>query len=144
MTCIVIPDFVPVPWSLEQSLRGDTKRTYTDWEKFIPEGDDVWLTMRPVAPHRDSTAEDLITYGLVLINDARYALTYDGRDYELAPGAAYVMDGRVEHSTRVTYRRGISHGLFAALIWDMPIEWGLAQFQADLLKDERWSGCRVT
>lgn len=92
-------------------------------------GADIWITDKPVAPHVDGTAEDCLTYGLVLINTG-YVLVYGGKRVKIPPGSVYVIDGRKEHSTE-------GEGLLALLIWDMP-EWTLDDFRRELKQDGRF------
>lgn len=104
-------------------------------------GDDIWTTYEPVAPHTDSTADGLVTYGLIIVNDPAVVLVHAGVDYWIPPGTLYKIDGRVEHSTGAVPTCQSGCGLFAALIWDMPPAWTLADFAAELAKDPRFAEC---
>lgn len=95
-------------------------------------GEDIWITNRPVGPHTDGTADGLVTYGCVLLNPEGHQLVHGGESYDLPEGALYCFDGRVEHGTAG------ADGPFAALIWDMPPDYGLARFQAELQADPRF------
>lgn len=91
--------------------------------------EDIWTTYAPVEPHVDGTKDGLITYGFIIANDPSYTFVHGDREYEIPPGTLYRMDGRIVHSTR----GGL--GLFAALIWDMPPGWNLADFAAELVRE---------
>lgn len=100
--------------------------------EFTKLGSDVWVTWEPVAPHTDSTEDGLCTYGLILANDPQVRFVHGGKRWGIPPGTLYKMDGRVEHSTEGAC------GLFAALIWDMPPAWNLADFANELARDGRF------
>lgn len=93
-------------------------------------GSDIWITDEPVLPHTDSTADGMLTYGLVLVNTG-YTLIYAGRRIEIPAGSVYVIDGRKEHSTE-------GNGLLILLIWDMP-NWTILDFRRELLEDSRFT-----
>ncbi len=93
-------------------------------------GEDVYFSYNSIRPHTDNTAPGLITYGCILINDPGFVLVYDGVSYEIPPGSMYQMDARIEHALL-----GSSGGLFAAIIWDMPPKYGLANFELDLIHE---------
>jgi hypothetical protein len=93
-------------------------------------GKDIWITDRPVLPHTDSTADGMLTYGLVLANTG-YVLIYDGTKVEIPAGSTYIIDGRKEHSTE-------GQGILVLLIWDMP-DWTLEDFKLELKLDGRFS-----
>lgn len=95
-------------------------------------GDDIWTTWEPVAPHTDSTADGLVTYGLIIVNDPDYKLMHAGRRYDIPAGSLYRIDSRIEHSTIGPC------GLLAALIWDMPPAWSLDDFATELANDPRF------
>lgn len=91
-------------------------------------GEDIWITDKPVLPHTDSTADGMLTYGLILINTG-YVLVYDGNVIQIPVGSVYEIDGRLMHQT-------VGCGILAILIWDMP-DYSLSKFKADLLIDPR-------
>lgn len=95
-------------------------------------GADIWVTWEPVDPHTDDTKDGLCTYGMILANDPQVLFVHGQKEYEIPPGTLYKMDGRIEHSTEGAC------GLFAALIWDMPPVWTLADFANELARDERF------
>ena len=92
-------------------------------------GDDIWWTDKPVLPHTDSTAENMLTYGLILVNTG-YRLNYDGIRIEIPAGSVYEIDARKPHSTE-------GSGYLAALIWDMP-DWSPEIFIREIQKDPRF------
>lgn len=96
--------------------------------ELVQFGEDIWITDKPVLPHVDSTAEGMLTYGLILINTG-YVLIYDGKEIQIPVGSMYEIDGRKEHST-------VGSGVLCILVWDMP-GWNLEKFKLDLLKDSR-------
>lgn len=96
-------------------------------------GVDLWVTHMLVDPHTDNTAEGLITYGLVVANREGCLLRHGGFYYSIPAGTLYRIDGRIEHSTCGR------HGLFAALIWDMPPGWELSDFAEELRRDCRFN-----
>lgn len=91
-------------------------------------GEDIWITDKPVLPHVDSTAEGMLTYGLILINTG-YTLIYDGKEILIPVGSMYEIDGRKEHQT-------VGSGLLAILVWDMP-NYSLEEFKEELRNDPR-------
>lgn len=93
--------------------------------------EDIWITNKPVLPHVDSTAEGMLTYGFVLVNEG-YLLIHGGNEIRIPAGTLYQLDGRIEHETR-------GEGLLALLIWDMP-DWSLDIFRKELEKDKR---CKI-
>jgi hypothetical protein len=99
----------------------------TDLQQF---GSDIWITDKPVASHTDSTAEGMLTYGLVLVNTG-YVLNYGGKRLAMPAGSIYVIDGRKEHSTEGT-------GVLVLLIWDMP-NWTADDFKRELKQDARFA-----
>lgn len=128
MTVTEVGHRIPVP----ASLRGLAREQ--PWSRILRKvGDDVWTTHEPVALHTDGTADGLVTYGMIIVNDAEVALVHGRIGYEIPPGTLYKIDGRIEHSTVG------GNGLLAALIWDMPPVWSLADFAAELAKDPRFT-----
>lgn len=91
-------------------------------------GEDIWITDKPLAPHRDNTKAGMLTYGLVLLNTG-YTMVYSGKLFNIPTGALYVIDGRLEHATE-------GSGLLVLLIWDMP-NWTIMDFMGELMKDDR-------
>lgn len=108
-------------------------RPHNTSKEFAQVADDVWITDCPVAPHMDSTASGLVTYGLVILNELDLELVYCHRRRTLRPGSTYRIDGRIMHSAEPPWssKRPTQTGLFAALIWDMPAETTLDTFYAD-------------
>lgn len=103
------------------------------WSRLLRKvGEDIWTTHEKIAAHSDSTANGLVTYGLILVNDPAVVFVHAGSHYDIPPGTLYRMDGRIEHSTEGPC------GLLAALIWDMPNEWDLEGFAAELHNDKRF------
>lgn len=118
----------PIPSSLTRSLRG--WKPCDGLKKFDV---DIWISRTSVAQHTDGTLDNLVTYGLILINDPGYLFVHDDRPYHIPVGSLYRMDGRVSHKTHG------GPGLFAALIWDMPNVWALDGFKQELSRDKRWN-----
>ena len=125
---VIAPHRLEVPYRLRVTARR-APRTNT----LNQVGDDIWTCYAPVAPHVDSTKRGPRTYGFVIANDGDAVLVYDGREYHMPPGTMYRINGHHEHSTRG------NHGLFAALIWDMPsTEYDFDIFEAELMADARF------
>ena len=92
-------------------------------------GDDIWITDRPVAPHKDSTADDNLSYGYIIYNSG-YILIHDGVEIDIPTGSTYVIDARIEHETR-------GEGLLIILVWDMPY-YSIDKFKEELKQDIRF------
>lgn len=90
---------------------------------------DIWITNKPVPPHIDSTADDMLVYGFILINEG-YALIHNKIKLEIPTNGFYRIDAKLEHYT-------VGSGILAVLIWDMP-NWTLDDFKFYLLQDERF------
>lgn len=130
-TTITGREYITPPPALVAMLRA-TPLHNDDMTKV---GGDMWVTYRPVSPHSDSTEDGLVTYGCVLINDADYGLIHGGLTFDIPAGTLYRFDGRVTHEACAFDGK---HGLFAALIWDMPPAWDLIDFNGELLRDARF------
>lgn len=91
-------------------------------------GEDIWITDKPIPRHIDSTAEGMLTYGLILINTG-YVLVYNGEVMQIPVNSTYEINGRKPHCT-------IGQGILAVLIWDMP-NYDLDKFKRELLLDPR-------
>lgn len=125
---------IRTPLHLVDAIRSAVSDRPCDGEELLTAmPPDIWLSQKPIAAHTDGTQEGLVTYGVVLINDAMNTLVHDGISYLVPAGTLYRFDGRISHETRG------APGLFAALIWDMPPVWELPDFAAELLKDPRFS-----
>jgi hypothetical protein len=153
MTCEVSRGLITVPGEFQQWARDAMKdRDARDLTKIAS---DVWATELPVAEHTDGTADGLITYGCIIVNDWSFYLQYReaphrGRrrcplrssisTHSIPVGALYKIDGRIPHSTvdPVSWLTHRTPGLFAALIWDMPPTWSLLDFRDELLRDPRF------
>jgi hypothetical protein len=128
MKMVIGPRRLEVPTKLLVTARR-ARRTNT----LNQVGDDIWTCYAPIGEHSDNTAPGLLTYGFIIANDTLVVLRYDGREYAIPPGTMYCIDGHREHSTRG------EHGLFAALIWDMPsTEYGFDIFESELMADPRF------
>jgi hypothetical protein len=90
---------------------------------------DIWVTNKPVEPHRDSTAEDMLSYGFILVNEG-YVLVHGGNRFNIPSGTIYEINAREEHSTE-------GEGLLIVLIWDMP-DYSLDLFEKELKEDNRF------
>lgn len=87
---------------------------------------DIWCCDGPVASHFDSTAQGLVVYGLVLVNDSDLELHYRGGIFTLRAGSAYCINGHQDHAALPGQFAG--RGLFAARVWDVPPGMSLATF----------------
>lgn len=92
-------------------------------------GTDIWLTDQPIAPHTDSTADGMLTYGYIIYNSG-YVLIHNGMEISIPTGSTYVIDGRIEHETK-------GEGLLILLIWDMP-DYSIEEFKRELREDKRF------
>ncbi len=90
---------------------------------------DIWVCDKPVAMHTDGTADGLVTFGAILLNEPEHLLIYRGRAWDIPVGTLYRLDGREMHGT-VLYRKHI--GRFAFLAWDMPADWPMAEFEREV------------
>ncbi len=99
--------------------------------------EDIWASKTGVSTHTDSTSVELISYGMVLLNEIEAVLKYDTQYYPLHVGSMFRIDGRIPHSAECAPG---SSGLFAALIWDIPPETAMESFEAQALSRlDEWS-----
>jgi hypothetical protein len=124
---------IDVPESLRFAIRAESRCCKTADELLTKVGEDIWFCERAVAPHTDNLPDDLLTFGCIIINDAGHELVIGGQQYALPVGGLYRIDGRIEHGAVG------SDGLFAVLIWDMPPDYSLADFERELHADPRFA-----
>ena len=97
-------------------------------EEFVQVAEDIWITDKDIETHTDSTRDQFVSYGLILLNERCLNLTYRGKITPLAQGDTYRINGRLPHSATSSSETA-TNGLFAALIWDMPYRTKLIDFE---------------
>lgn len=118
-------------------IPGDLKRLLRDIDPglgLMQLCNDVWIARCPIGQHRDKTADDLITFGAVLLNDVEHGLIYNNTFYELPVGTLYRIDGREPHGT-VRYSYPYDNYNFAFLAWDMPKTYTAFEFRMEVEKE---------
>src|ERR1700675_949480 len=124
---ILFPGAMPIPYLLQDRLRHELPKTGIE-RRLCQYDSEVWVTDDPIALHSDSTAEGMVVFGLVLVNDPRYLLVSGGKAYDLPVGSLYRLDGREPHGA-LEYKTPV--GCFAFLAWDMPPTYTMNQFYTE-------------
>lgn len=97
-------------------------------DSLEPIGPDIWITTTEIPEHTDTTAQGLITWGVILINDLKLELHYKNNISSITKGTIFTIDARKPHAA--LFKDGIkTNGLFAALIWDVPTTMTMARFK---------------
>ncbi len=122
-----------------------TAKVYSEWKavkthhaELTQLAEDIWASKTGISTHTDSTSGELVSYGIVLLNEIDAVLNYGTRNYSLHVGGMFRINGRNPHSAECALG---STGLFAVLIWDMPPETTMASFEAQAISRlDEWSG----
>ena len=92
---------------------------------------DVWIKEGPLNIHTDSTAEGLITYGIILLDDLDSVFVKEDEVISLRDNNVYYLDARKPHGI-LRYWYSKPKGRIAFLAWDMPEDYMLSMFKKEV------------